>query len=478
MIVVGPGLGYISREVQSGYPTTRVISLHLARELLEAATREGEKRSAAESWSPDSAESLDSLLDRTLGELDTVAVSVLEWSPVVDAFPEVSTHVRDVVAATIRRRHGSLLTEGAVGRRWFRNMMANFVTRDTAYTLAARSGESAAAVVIAAAGPSLEEALPTVAKHRARIKLWSTASALAPMVAFGLSPDLVVVTDAAFYASEHLREVITGGCGSVPVCAPLTATRGLHDVRRLAICAQHDPLETLLLQESRADVVSVPPNGTVTGSALDLASSLSGLPLVFAGLDAAWKGQLSHARPHIAHTYREQGSNRFAPALSATYKRTIGFDALPNGWCSDRTLLTYTDWFRSRANGVDGFYRMAPSPVDMGMHSISASQLSSLPIGHESPGVHQIPWPGVEGRKAAARTVGDRCVRCLHNLSPAAVRSPIFATEDDAVAVALLRRFELPALVKWYRDRDDEASIREMSESTIDEVESVIRDVT
>jgi hypothetical protein len=403
-------------------------------------------------WQPDR-ESIDRFLTRELTDLDTASLTVLEWQPAIEASPEAAMRVRAALSRHVSEAQASLVTRGAFGRRWYRNRIHNYLNITPVAPRPAT--RRIAAVVIAGAGPGLERGIPTIAAARERIELWATSSALSALAHAGLCPDLVVATDAALYAWEHLRPLVAHA--DVPVAAPLAATRGLSACARVAPLAEHDPEDEALLSPRRTGIPSVAPQGTVTATAAGLARQLTGAPIVVGGADFAWLEGRSHVRPHLSNVYRHAAASRLAPLTTAVYDSARSHTDLGNGWTSDRTLATYARWFASQATErYAPFSVLAPSPALAGMPAAGESQLAGMPCAHSGVAWHPLDWPtGDERRQTVRARVRD--LRDVVRTAEPPAAAHRFSVERPLLA-HVAASLALPELLRWFRPESGSAT--------------------
>ena len=450
VILIGPGLGYLIRAIINVRPDCRVVSMFLSPECHRNAVATGEA-----AWPPACGTDPADFLSATLDELESAALTALEWPPATSCFASEAEKVREAVTAVIRQHQASLLTEGANGKRWLANVVRNFPAITDPVTPQPDDTTPVKACVIAAAGPSLEGSLAAIAAMRGEVSLWVLGSALGPVLARGLEPDLLISTDAAVYASEYLREAIVHDGFGIPIAAPLTASRGIGDNTPIWPLSQNDPVELMLYEQLSARPTPVPAHGTVAGTALQLALALQEWPVVIAGMDLAWHGLQSHARPHVAQVYRDLAGTRLTPPVTALYGQSRHMVDLENGWATNDSLLVYARWF-DRVVGGPGqrVYRLGPSPISTSIQVMEPQVLSALPRHFHAPAFVPLTWPERPRREQMVRKVIDHCRRALELLAESAVPAP-----PEPLQLFLLRRLALDRLLRWNRT-DSPAELR------------------
>ncbi|HTH14474.1 MAG TPA: 6-hydroxymethylpterin diphosphokinase MptE-like protein [Spirochaetia bacterium] len=256
-----------------------------------------------------------------------------------------------------RTVQGSWLTYRRFGPRFWTNAIRNYLGWD--HPIQQTPGDRP--LVIAASGPSLDDGLDVLARHRDRFDLWALPSSFETLVRRGLVPDAGVATDGGFYAREHLHRLAGTG---VPILAALgSAPDRVLSASPCWFFSQSLPIERELLARHGA-VPEVPSQGTVAVSALRLALEATTGPVFIAGLDLSFRDFRGHTSPHTVDRRLEARHGRFAPLEGLWAERL--FDQAPlvhEGVRTSGALLTYALWFRSRARFRRTVYRIAPSAL-------------------------------------------------------------------------------------------------------------------
>jgi hypothetical protein len=327
-------------------------------------------------WYPSCGAPVEQVLERGMEGIPVDRTALLSWEPMTKAAPELFQRVQQSVRELFRRHQASTVTEAYFGTRWIGNLVSNLRLAPPFASLPSAHGT----VVIAASGPRLEEALPVLRRLRGSVALWALPSAVAPLYASGIAPDLVVLTDPGFYAVAHLRPLAAGL--DVPVAMPLTAARGVwRYTSRVIPIRQATPFEDIAYSGLGISERSVPEAGTVSATALELALLSGYSSVVFAGLDMCTGHSLLHARPDLLEPYRLAGAapHRLLPGETVRFRALLGHQRIAPGVYVPRALRTYAEWFRSRSSELHGrVFRLFPSPVEVGLPQIEAADLRRL----------------------------------------------------------------------------------------------------
>jgi len=423
IILMGAGLGYVTRKLKQLAPATRVVTLDYHSEFRGRRVCEPDA-----AWDPASSRTLEQFLHAALPEEELPGLIILDWRPAARAAGARADSLIGELRDTLSRMNANVATSGYFARRWFRNAAANFLFCDRLVEPAV----DARPVVIAASGPTLERAAAALRRLRERLSIWALPSAFTPLAARGLLPDMIILTDPGFYGGEHLWRARTL---DLPVAAPLTAARGLwHASGGLVLLDQATPVERALNAASRTAALAIDPNGTVAGTALELALALATGPVVFAGFDLSFNDLNSHASPHSFDRYIGIGSNRVSPHPARLFERNILSSqriAAGSRWRVNRAQATFAEWFAGQSYrpmaapaGRSRLFRLFPSPVALPIASIDEKRLeelcSSLPAPEKAPAVKRY---RISAAERPSRTGREASLRDLLREWTAAARS-------------------------------------------------------
>jgi hypothetical protein len=219
------------------------------------------------------------------------------------------------------------------GRLWLRNFCANARLAEEMQAPMPRVGARRQAV-IAAAGPSLEDALPDLRSRRESVTIFTTDTAWNTLADSGIVPDFFVSIDAQAVSSCHaMRSFEPGTVALIDICGnPALARRARECGTPVVFMAGGHPLARLASAYSplpRIDTSS----GTVTVAALDAARSLGFRDVALIGADFAYTGGKPYARgTYLDHAFGSVSSrvdtaeSRYAGLMFRTdvVARTIG----------------------------------------------------------------------------------------------------------------------------------------------------------
>lgn len=335
-IVLGSCLGYIESAIEQRYPALPRYTIQY-----DESFRAREVDAVREAWYPGSSESLETFLLSRLDPADLDGLAILDWPPASQAYPEEAARCLDSVKKAVLTMNGSANALQAFGPACILN-----AARSAAFGrryLRLKPGSLSKAVVIAAAGPSLEDSLAELCENRSSYVLLALSSASRALSHSGIRPDLIISSDPGYWAGLHLAGL---PWTDVPLAFPLSARVPRHILASWPLVAIHggNGFEASLSASLSLPALALPETGTVAATALDLALRLSRGPVVFCGLDLSSEDIRSHCRPHAFDHFYQGSASRLQPAYSTAFFREAGNEKKGRYRVSPQ-LATYAAYF-------------------------------------------------------------------------------------------------------------------------------------
>ncbi len=318
VICIEPGLGYLCEAIRLRRPEIRILSVHCSRFYSEF-EKSTDRKDSDGTWFPGNGIELESFLENWIADSEAESVRMVDWKPAFAAYGKRITALASEIAGFLKRASANATTVAHFGKRWVRNAFS--LASRTTYGLRIETGTSP--VVVAASGPSLETAFPSIraAQRTGTVFVIAVSSALRSLCEAGIRPDLAVATDGGGWASFHLHEAfrrsipvamaLTAACPSALLSKPLFPLR--DQSRWQAIACEIAGLESM----------ATPQRGTVAATALDIALAISSGPIYAAGFDLGVDLGRTHARPNALDRVQEDSANRLRPALASAYPRFL-----------------------------------------------------------------------------------------------------------------------------------------------------------
>jgi len=326
-ILIEPGLGYMVAPLREKAPGAKIIALH-AGVPSTAANPQTPLQPPDARWHPGAGMPVQDFLEREIPDTAAAEIRILEWRPALAVYGGAYRSLVEESAAFIKRSDANARTFNAFGKRWFRNFFKNLgIIRNVI-----RPAPLSLPILVAGAGPSLEEAIPLIKENVRHGSLFvlAVSSSAAALKAAGITPGMIISTDGWLWASFHLLDCFRGKSpqGSAPTFpCPLAAAMSAalpSQCAELPVLPISDGSlwQSLILKELKVPFASLPQRGTVSASALDLAFALTSGDIFIAGIDLANSDMRSHARPYSFDRFLEEKAARVNPVYSQAFKRS------------------------------------------------------------------------------------------------------------------------------------------------------------
>lgn len=270
-----------------------------------------------------------------LGEETLCSALFFAWQPSEQLFPEASGQAWRAIKAAVLKSRDVLATRSYFAKRWMKNAV-RFCARLRHPALLRRGTGD---ILIAASGPSLRSSLPHIAAHRTRFFLIALSSALLPLLHEGVTPDLVLSTDGGFWAKRHLE-----CCGyditHIPfaLAAESACPTVLLETQTVVPLCYSDGIEAPLLSACGLPAMGAVRNGTVSGTAVEFALTLTSGNIYLCGLDLATAPGFQHTQPNALELRNEAHDARLHPKHTRIAAAAFG---------AHGSLAIYRDWFIS-----------------------------------------------------------------------------------------------------------------------------------
>ncbi|MEW6220284.1 MAG: 6-hydroxymethylpterin diphosphokinase MptE-like protein [Thermodesulfobacteriota bacterium] len=302
--LVGLGMGYLALEIAGRQlPLHRLLVVEPSPEILAAAmaqvdlapllTADGMTILAG------TEHALQGYFEANQLALSLHGVFITTFEPSRELLPEATTLLNRRLREAGQSILGQITTMQHVGRQTLDNLMANCTDVLAAANLGSLMGTfSDRPAVIVGAGPSLNEALPTLACWQHRVLVVAVDSALPVLLKAGIRPHLVTTVDFSGACVDKFRDVLDQA-REVPLCF-------VHAVNPLAVKLYPSPVKFFLAPTVGflADMKDLwggvwlphPPMQGVAHLAYTAAAISGARPLVLLGFDLAYTGLRSHAQ--------------------------------------------------------------------------------------------------------------------------------------------------------------------------------------
>jgi hypothetical protein len=382
LILLEPGLGYLIPPLKKRVPGARIIALHAE------APRGNAAALPDVSWDPSRPCSLREFLEEEIPDTHSRYIKVIEWRPSLNRYGEGYLKLLAEAADFIKQGDANRRTTDAFGRRWVNNFFKNLLILQRVCL----PGAVSLPLVLAGAGPGLEETLPLIAARRDSLFVLGVSSSLMALEAGAVIPDMVISADGGNWARLHLFEYvrlgIRGGYPPLALCLSAALPSRCEEAPLLPI-SDGSLWQGLILKRLGIPFIALPQRGTVAASALDLALLLTRGNIFLTGLDFSHRDIKSHARPYALDRLQEEEASRLNPLYRQRFFRSSAIAA-------GGSHRIYAAWFRKQIAGWPGRIYV------LGKNAAPFAENEDLPSGDLPPMEEGSP-PGAESFRAPFR---------------------------------------------------------------------------
>jgi len=268
---------------------------------------------------------------------------------------------------------------------WIKNIFRNIgsiSSLSTSINVDTVLPETSLPVLVAGAGPSLEENLHFLEARRNEFFLLAVDTAFAPLMQAGIQPDAVVVQEAQFFnlydfiPFPHLETLLIADLSSYPGVLQL-ATNGIHFVSaRFADIALFRRLAKYGLLPSE-----LVPMGSVGSTAVDIALRLTKGPVICTGIDYAFFPGKTHSNNSPQHLRMLTETYRLQPLidLSAYSANGVRFaSGTTDRLLTTATLERYASNFNRVFKGNKRLFRLHPAGLPLHIPTVESRATEAI----------------------------------------------------------------------------------------------------
>lgn len=264
-----------------------------------------------------------------LGEENLLQTAFLSWNSSAKAFENLSLAVWKSIKNLLEKSKTVLATREYFSKRWIKNSIIFFSSLNK--TLSVTKGTSP--IVITASGPSLITTLPLLKECRKSFFLIAVSSSLITLLKNEIIPDLCISTDGGYWAKKHLEQ-----CKNIPLAlTPEAACPKNIFTENAIIPLNYCDSENDFFSELGIKYLHASRNGTVSGTALELALQLTTGKIFISGLDLHATKGFQHANPNALEIINSKNDSFIKNQMTRLTKAEF----------SSGSLKYYEDWFKS-----------------------------------------------------------------------------------------------------------------------------------
>jgi len=331
IVITEPALSWMAEPLRDRFPEAELCAVRYSKEFTTA-----DKLWDIVFDGTQHAELFERKLFDTLGGEEGIYTTLFtSWQPSAHAFPEQQGNVWNSIRRVVLKSRSILATRTFFAGRWLKNSC--LFCKAIRHPIEINQGNSC--VIVAASGPSLKTSLPFLIRFRRRFFLVAVSSALEPLLYAGIIPDLCISVDGGYYARRHM-EILRRTTLCIPLALSAEAAADPELVHQCPIVplTYGDSPEQDFLACCRIHAMNAERNGTVSGTAVKFALSITTGPVYCCGLDLASAKGFQHTQPNALEKDASSYDCRIRPRSARLASAEFSAEALD----------IYRSWFSSQ----------------------------------------------------------------------------------------------------------------------------------
>ena len=336
VFIIEPALSYCAPFLRKRFPNAVLAALRFSDDFSESDSKWDFVFHLKKSGKINEMLPLSEALFSALGEEKLISSLAFDWNPTKLAFPSENLAVWNEIKKAVLKARDVLGTRSYFSKRWLKNALIFAANVQHPFLLKNLNKP----VIIAASGPSLESSLPFLKKFRASYFLIAVSSAFLPLSRNGIESDLVMSSDGGYWAKKHLDFPKNQAKTVFALEAESAVPKKLLAHSAILPLVYADGLERDLLAAIHCPALFSERNGTVAGTALSFACSLTNGNIYLCGLDQAPAPAFQHTQPNALET--DNAKKDFRLRTTETRLTSSRFLSAPS-------LEIYRNWFISNS---------------------------------------------------------------------------------------------------------------------------------
>ncbi len=329
IIITEPGLSYCEKYLRIRFPNTKLIAIRYTNFFTESNSH----------WdyviyNYDSPHLFTDRLFSILSEEDILSSLFLAWKPSA-CFSTIDKTTWLSIKQSVERAQKVISTQQFFSKKWLKNIFKFCINLSSAFQII--PGHSP--IVITASGPSLKFAFNFLKKYRKSFFLIAVSSSILPLLHEQIIPDLCISTDGGFWATKHL-DILHFTNKNISIAASAESALNnflLSGKNNIIPLTYNDSIENTFLKTCNIPTLSAVRNGTVSGTAIDLALSLTDGQIFCCGLDLCAAKGFQHTQPNALELSDCNTDTRLQPKEQRIMKQRF----------NSSSLEIYRNWFSS-----------------------------------------------------------------------------------------------------------------------------------
>lgn len=330
ILITEPALSYVEPFIREKFPSSVLCCIRFSNSFKETDSRWNKVFYTEEK---NGKEDLAERIFDYMGEEGISSCFFCPWKPSEQAFPEFSEYAWNEIKKAVLKSRSVLATRSYFALRWSKNSLRYCLFAEDLGSI--KKGNSP--ILICASGPSLYSSIEKIKKYRERFFLIAVSSALSPLVSNGIVPDLCLSTDGGYWAKLHISFAMKDR--KIPLAIPGEGScfgSVIENTTTIPLL-YGDGISEDILKENGMTGFPARRNGTVSGTAVQLAMEISSGDIFYCGLDLSFSKGYAHAGPNELEKNESTLDNRLRTLETRVYGQNM----------NSASIEIYRSWFSS-----------------------------------------------------------------------------------------------------------------------------------
>jgi len=328
VFIVEGALSYCVPFLRHRFPQAKLVTIRLFNEF----------RDYDKDWDKvfyfSSSQFFDEQLFSYFGEEELLKSAFFTWKPVELNFPQIVQEVFECIKKAVSKSRDVLYTRSYFAGCWFTNSINNICLLKSSSIINKIEKD----ILICASGPSLKESVEYIKKYRESFFIIAVSSAVSVLEYYSIPMDMILSTDGGYWAKKHLEFDSLKSNPLWAVTDEAACPSALLNKASVMPLIYPESIGQKLFDALKIPYHFAQRNGTVSGTALALAMSLTDKNIYFAGLDLQENKAFQHTQPNKLELINQNKDKK----LSNKETRITG-----SRFGSDGSLALYRNWFKT-----------------------------------------------------------------------------------------------------------------------------------
>lgn len=287
IIIIEPALAYCNQFLRKKFPAAKIFAIRFIENINSIDKFEKEFFFSNE-------KNLKKELYNYFGEENILNTLFISWPASAKIFADKDTLVWKTIKDLLLECKSILATRQFFSKRWIKNQINFFSNIQKIKTIKKLN----LPILICASGPSLKNCINIIKNNQNNFFIISCSSATKTLISNNIQPDLCISTDGGYWAKKHLKCLLENNNIPLAITAEANIYTKIFSKIDIIPLLYDDSLVDDIFYKMDIDFHYAKRNGTVSGTALELAFNLTSKDILLCGIDLESTSGFVHTQPN------------------------------------------------------------------------------------------------------------------------------------------------------------------------------------